>query len=317
MRDASSCCSPAVCLSASKKPMHALYSAVLASLFAQNSRTLVRDGGSVPFDSVAEYWCSSRSRIDLWEQAIIRLQRAEKERDYALLEDWWKQHAVLLEEVLVTEILTRIIAAAVGDLLIADRESKAAPVADSIFLLHHDLSGEVRRATLRHQLGAAKTYFQRLNRIRIAAQHWTDNLLGWMSVRSDQPLNYVFNEETALDFRDQMVEFTDRPIESTIMQLSSHSLFAKMQRLVSRSCALPQANYDVLNSSTSLISVGLFDERGVIPSQRGLLGMISKVGADLSPSGPHFDWNQHLGQIQFTPLHHHAAKLTLAERWNA
>ena len=130
--------------------MHSFYSAILASVLAQNSVAFAHEGATVPFNSVAEYWCSCRTRLDLWEQAIIRLRRAEREKSYEMLEQWWGEHHELLEEVFVTDGLTRLVAASLGEHKIEDRDGNFAPVSDSIFLLHYDMTKEIRRAMLRH-----------------------------------------------------------------------------------------------------------------------------------------------------------------------
>ncbi|MDB4338861.1 hypothetical protein OAA19_02000 [Rubripirellula sp.] len=37
--------------------MHAIYSAVVASIFAQNSSMMMRECKTVSFSAVADYWC--------------------------------------------------------------------------------------------------------------------------------------------------------------------------------------------------------------------------------------------------------------------
>lgn len=294
--------------------MHAFYSAVLASLFAQNSACISQQGATVSFDTVAEYWLTSRSRIDLWEHAIVRLRRIECEREYRSLEDWWKRHRDLLEEVFVTETLTRTVAASARNLRISDREGTFGPVADSVFVLQHDLTNEIRRAMLRHQLGAAQPYFMRLNRIRIATQNFTDKMLGWMSIEEEHALHYAFCEENAVDFRDEMKAMPNRHFRNMMMQLSSHASKSTLRPLLSNECMLPQANREVLNSVIALMGRGIFDQRGILMNEPNLVGLMSMVDSDSKPPPPHFHWSAvsptaTAAKSSSTPGHH------LSDRW--
>ncbi|MGC6442296.1 MAG: hypothetical protein ACON4H_06500 [Rubripirellula sp.] len=279
--------------------MHSFYSAILASVLAQNSVAFAHQGATVPFNSVAEYWCSCRTRLDLWEQAIIRLRRAEREKSYEMLEQWWGEHQELLEEVFVTDGLTRLVAASLGEHKIEDRDGNFAPVSDSIFLLHHDMTKEIRRAMLRHQLGAAASCFMKLNRIRLTSQKLADTLLGWVAVSSDHPLSYVHCEETALEARDDLAGIHDRRMRTTLMQLASHAQLSGLQRLVTTKCMLPQANYEVFTAVVALLGKHAFDDRGVLLDRSAMLGLLTKESADVKPSGPHFNLNIHFvaGQV--------------------
>ena len=278
-------------LTLSLNDMHSFYSAILASVLAQNIAAFTQNGATVPFNSVAEYWCSSRSRLDLWEQAIIRLRRTERGKAYELLEQWWTQHHELLEEVFVTEALTRVVAASLGEQKIEGREGNFAPVSDSIFLLHHDMTNEIRRAMLRHQLGSASPHFARLNRVRLTSQKLADTLLGWISVHGDHPLAYVHCEEFALEARDDLSGIHDRRMRATLMQLCVHAQLSGLQPIVTHKCMLPQANRDVFTAAISLLGKHAFDDRGILLDRSAMLGLLTKESSDVKPSGPHFNLN--------------------------
>ena len=271
--------------------MHAYYSALLASVFAQNAAVVSQQGMEVAFDNAAEYWLSSRSRIDLWEHALVRLRNAEREKEYVALQRWWERHGGLLEEIFVTEPLTRTVAASMGGVPISNREGKVAPVADSVFILHHDLTNEIRRAMLRHQLGAAQPFFMRLNRIRLAARKLTDQLLGWMSVMDSGYLAYVCCEETALGFRDELAQLPVRRLQVMMMQLSAQASCTALRKLLSTNCSLPQSNREVLNSAMNLIGRKAFDRRGLLRSDYVWSGILSMTNEDEKPSSLNFDFN--------------------------
>ncbi len=88
-------------------PMHCVLTADLASLVSEHGPAIIRGRSTFAPTAVAGYWASSRNRFELWHQTLARYRRAEKSGEFHALRDWWRDHVVVLEEVLVTEILTR------------------------------------------------------------------------------------------------------------------------------------------------------------------------------------------------------------------
>lgn len=293
--------------------MHSFYSAVLASLFAQGSVAFTTNPAPVRFEDVSEYWCVSRSRIDLWEQAILRLRRAESTKDYDTIREWWNTHHELIEEVFATEPLTRVLAASIGEAKILEREGTLAPVVDSIFLLHHDLSSELRRAMLRHQLGAAQEFFQGLNRVRLASQKWNDMLMAWMTLSKDFPTTYMFAEENVVSLSKEFLAVGDYQMRSSLMKLMTHSELTHLRRVLTTACMLPQANRDVLNAAIALLGASPFDDRGVFKDPYSLREMLSQSKEDRKPIDPDFKW--HVNLKKTFPNLHTASPIPVGTRW--
>ena len=258
---------------------------------------MMRECKTVSFSAVADYWCVSRSRIDLWERVMERLSEVEEVGDVAGATRWWDDHHTVVEEIFVGDMLTRVLAAFVGEFRVEGRNSKVAPVLDAIFLLHLDTRGEVRRAMLRHQHRAARQHFSRLNRVRLAVEHWTDSLIAWVQPAGDHQLAYGFCESRMQRVREELDAVEQVAAAPLVMNLMSSAMMIEMKKLLRPECALPQANHEVLQSAMKMFGTGAFDE----------LGMMKPIGKKVSGGGeqcltqkisaPHPAWHSHLSKI--------------------
>ena len=222
-------------------------------------------------------------------------------------------HHKLIQEVFATEPLTRVLAASVGEAKIFNREGTLAPVVDSIFLLHHDLSSEFRRAMLRHQLGAAQGFFQGLNRVRLASQKCNDTLMAWMTLSKDFPTTYMFAEENVVSLSKEFLAVVDHQMRSSLMKLMTHCELTHLRRILTPACMLPQANRDVLNAAVALLGASPFDDRGVFKDPYSLREMLSQSKQDKKPIDPAFKW--HVNLKKAFPHLHTPGPIPVGTRW--
>ena len=98
------------------------------------------------------------------------------------------------------------------------------------------------------------------------------------------------------------------------MQLASHAQLSGLQLLVTKSCMLPQANFEVFTAVVSLLGKHAFDDRGVLLDRSAMLGLLTKESTDVKPSGPHFNLNIHFvaGQVGAWPS---GMGLPSSDRW--
>src|SRR4029453_16328671 len=91
--------------------MHARELAELAALVAVHSPVLIHGQGRAPHSSIEQYWTASKCRLDRWGRLLRQLAAAACEpQPPATLS--WARIRPLLEEILVTELLTRLWTAA-------------------------------------------------------------------------------------------------------------------------------------------------------------------------------------------------------------
>ena len=82
-----------------------------------------------------------------------------------------------MEEVLVSEILARVVAALGAGIDERSADEEISPVTHAILLNHLEASNRVHQIILKAR-GAAVTKAERLNRVRQGIESWTDVLIG-------------------------------------------------------------------------------------------------------------------------------------------
>ena len=168
-------------IEASTPIMHCVLTADLASLVSEHGPAIVRSRSTFTPTAVAGYWASSRNRLELWHQTLARYRRAEESGEFHALRDWWRDHVVVLEEVLVTEILTRLIAALAATIESESGAEEISPVTHAVHTSHIEARNRVQKIML-YGRGNSIEDAVRLNRLRQAVERWTDAMIGRMAI---------------------------------------------------------------------------------------------------------------------------------------
>lgn len=151
--------------------------------------------------NLSRYWTASKCRQDRWQR---RLRGGTGQTNDLLTGCDWRRLRPLIEEILLSEILTRVWT---GFLVASDRSGATAdaePLARSV------LGGqlEVRRRALSllvHAGGVPVSDALAMNQLRRKAERWTDLLLGYLAPRldlSDLAADPDRWRDFALDWRD-------------------------------------------------------------------------------------------------------------------
>jgi hypothetical protein len=160
---------------ASEAPMHVCRLIELAGLLVWHGPTLICNGEAIPSDSIEQYWTTSKVRLDRWAWSLKRLSKHDAS-DAASAQD--TPNAVsLLEEILASEMLTRVWTAVA---CVHDRQrgqQDIEPVARSIMLGQMEMRHRVLTLMVRGPVLNAEAAV-RLNRFRRRTEHWTDLLIG-------------------------------------------------------------------------------------------------------------------------------------------
>ncbi len=246
--------------------MHSVLIADLAALASQHGPAIVRGSDEIPPDAVAEYWTCSRSRMELWHQAMARYHAAQRTGDSVAMRIWWGEHIVVLEEVLVTDMLTRVIAAlAVGLDESANHKDEVSPVTHCVQLSHLDVSNRVHRMMIDGR-GSSVQDAVRLNRLRKGVERWTDALIGRMSFQSPDTIRYAFDLTRAKQFARETRSYPSGPVRDTAAWLMNAAMHDMLQRRTSPHAALPEANRAVASSVMMMLRPDRFDSVGVLKS---------------------------------------------------
>ncbi len=246
--------------------MHSVLIADLAALASQHGPAIVRGQDEIPPQAVAEYWTSSRSRIDLWHQAMTRYSNAVRCGSSMPLRHWWRDHMVVLEEILVSDILTRVIASlAIGLEDAKCVENEVSPVTHGIFLSHLEVTNRLHRLLI-HGRGSSVQEAVRLNRLRKGVESWTDALIGRMSYQAPEKIQYAFDVCRATDFANDTRVYSSGPARDTAAWLMNAAMHDNLRQRTSSQVALPEANRSVASSVMMMFRPDRFDSVGVLKS---------------------------------------------------
>ncbi|MEN6405478.1 MAG: hypothetical protein ABFC77_03300 [Thermoguttaceae bacterium] len=174
--------------------MHARELVELAAIVSAQGTVLIESGQPIPAAGIESYWTASKVRLDRWAWRLRRFAHPTASRP----PESWSDLEALLEEVLLSEMLTRVWTAV---LCLCDRVhggDDAEPIARSVLLGHTEARNRVLQLLVRapstHRDSAA-----RLNRLRRRVECWTDVLVSRFADRHDAD-QFAFDPQRAKDF---------------------------------------------------------------------------------------------------------------------
>lgn len=245
--------------------MHSVFSADLAALISHHGPAIIQRQIEIPPEALTQYWATSKSRFELWHQMMSHYRRYEKAGNADSMKRWWKEHSVVLEEVLVTEMLTRVVAALACGLEADAKEREISPVAEAVQTSHLEARNRVQQVMLFGR-GNSVHDIVRLNRLRQGIERWTDAMIGRMSSSSPMMLRYAIDPSRAAEYAHEMRSYGEGAARKTAAWLMNAAMHDLIRRRTSPTAALPKANRMVAQSVTKMLRPELFDDVGVMKS---------------------------------------------------
>ncbi|MEM8671490.1 MAG: hypothetical protein AAGG48_28480 [Planctomycetota bacterium] len=245
--------------------MHCVYSADLAALISHHGPAMIKRQPEIPSHALTDYWSTSRSRFELWHQLLGRYREYEKSGNSDRLKRWWKEHSVVLEEVLVTEMLTRVVAAIACGLESESTSKEVSPVTQAVQTSHLEVRNRVQQVMLFGR-GNSVHDVVRLNRLRQGVERWTDAMVGRMSSEHPAMMQYAIDPNRAAEYADEMRAYGEGAAKNTAAWLMNAAMHDVIRRRTSNLAALPKSNRQVAQSVMKLLRPELFDDTGVMKS---------------------------------------------------
>lgn len=242
--------------------MHCIELARIATLIAAQGPSLAMLQPHIPANAMTGYWVASRQRTELWNQGLARLVELEAAGRPLAIDAWWFEHVPMIEEILVSEMLTRVMAA-VGAVLDDEIENRdVEPVTHSVFQTHLESRNRVLRLLL-FSRGRSVEQALRLNRLRRCVERWTDLLIApLVRVRPDS-IQFAIDAGRARAYADECpVDYRDRGSDG-VNWLSAATMEISLGGLCDRRAALPQANQQVGESVLACLRPQVFDSLGI------------------------------------------------------
>jgi len=173
----------------------------LAGLATTHAPVLLESGGVISGTALEQYWSASKCRQDRWSRALRQFQRSSGAgREQA---DPWPALRGVLEEIILSELLTRVWTTILTsyDRRLGARDAE--PVARSVLMGHL----EARHRTLALLVAAHGVPTEeavRLNRLRHRVERWTDLLLAHLRPHCDVG-DFTFDPARSDDFADGLL----------------------------------------------------------------------------------------------------------------
>ncbi len=241
----------------------------LAATVAYHGEAFLRSTASVSRKGIESYWLASRNRIDAWSAGLKQLETEvqRQEAEEAVLaagqrESIWDDLLPLAEEVLASEILTRVWAALGCAFDARTQTDDVAPFVRSALVSHLESRHRMLRFVMeRSELSSER--IRHIDRIRRQAERWTDVLLGYLIHYTDIR-EFAFDDNRVEDFALSL----RNPSSSTDMvkSLLLVSLRTTFGPGFSGACPHPQLNGEICQAVLSCFAADVLDAIGPFQS---------------------------------------------------
>ena len=176
--------------------MHASLLAEVGSWVAVYSSNLVFCQKEQPMLVGTHYWVASQKRAERWTTALKMFD--QDFQNPSVRHDPWPALEIVVQEILLSELLTRVWSAAVTAYDHYRESDELFGLAHSVHIRHQEVKNRALRILLRGQ-AANEPAFDRLNALRRRIERWTDLFLSQLPA-PELAANFAFNESRMKDF---------------------------------------------------------------------------------------------------------------------
>lgn len=246
--------------------MHATDLVQLAANLASIGYAFETDPVAQLGDTAHAYWLAHRFRCDAWHQRISRHRSGIEGCGTSQRGRMWREIMPTLEEILVSEPLTRVIA------YLARQMEKRGVDGDWGALTHGALANHVQARhrclnlmVFGHGLPVEKAVG--LNRLRRLAEFFNDQLLGALPPQSDLE-HYAFEVSLVAraqrDYRCYAMSGPCQQVRLVTLSTAVRGLISSDHRLLS---ANPRLNENIAQAALAMLPATTFDSFGVARSR--------------------------------------------------
>ena len=243
--------------------MHACDLVQLAALVAAHGRAFAAGAGRVSSAALDDYWAASKCRLERWSRSLKSFTTAVHHSRADALAQWPLVRPVI-EEILLSELLTRVWS---GVLAAHDRrhgQSESDPVARSVMMGH--LEARHRALTmLLHGPGVGTVAAVELNRLRTRVERWIDMLVGGV-LEGDDLTQFAIDPDRAREFAADLRERRQQPLALHAWQLTLASLKAAFRPQRENRSGNDDLNTRIATAVVACFPPDLFDATGVLQS---------------------------------------------------
>ncbi|MCC9603106.1 hypothetical protein LOC67_21360 [Stieleria sp. JC731] len=269
--------------------MNRLAIADLAATLASHGESLAKSQRRVSSETIMNYWTAFRTRHQQWHKSMAGYRTAKNSGEFPQLHRWWEENEGVLDDILVSELLTRVIAT-LGSVTeathVGECNDRLAAVTHGVFHSQLEASYRVGQILL-EATGAPLAMTVRLNRLRLGVERWSDWLVARVSIDPQLHIDYCVDRQRAHTFRMELRECANDRDRSMTGWLMIASMRDMIHRRTSAVEGLEDANAQLLSASLALFRPDLFDDYG-IPKSNWLMGLGIEWPGPKAPAHPVF-----------------------------
>jgi hypothetical protein len=241
--------------------MHVRELAELAALISFHAPLLVAESDRLDDDAMADYWRASRCRLDRWGRAL-RASGPLAGRD---LTEWFSESLPLLEEIVVSEMLTHCATAFFAAHDYVHNRDEALPLGRNIYIGHVEARDRVLKLLMMPAIAATNEAKHLKSHMR-RCQTWTDLLMGHFLAIA--PVSeFAFNPNKANDFA-QELEPHQQPGQHNEMRYAtlSGAIQLAFRPLVDLASPNADLNSQICGALVASFGAEFFDSHGLLRS---------------------------------------------------
>lgn len=248
--------------------MHSRELVELAALASAHGPALLRSGS--PFLDIAglgQYWAASKCRFDRWNRALKTHATAHDEAARGNAASGRLPAGRLqgvLEEILTSEVLTRVWAAVLNAFDQRHGSPENSPIARNVLAGHVEARHRALTLLVRGP-GISSHDALSLNWLRRRAERWTDLLVGHLAVEHDV-CDVAANPTVAREFAEDLRQHRGWSLEGQAWPLAMASLRSAFRQGVSAHSPNGDLNGRIAAGVLACLPPDLFDSTGILRS---------------------------------------------------
>jgi hypothetical protein len=243
--------------------MHASLLAELGSWVAVYSSNLVFGQSEQPTLIGTHYWVASQKRAERWVAALKMFEKDFKNPN--VRHDPWPALEIVVQEVLLSELLTRVWSAVVTTHDEHHNSDELFGLAHSVHIRHQEAKNRALRILLSGQ-ATNEAAFDRLNALRRRIERWTDLFLSQLP-NAQHASAFAFDPARMRDFGRENREQTVEQFQMKQRVLAA-SFSTDLIRDVCAHPANPELNREIVSGILACFPADRFDSCGMPKSLR-------------------------------------------------
>lgn len=271
----------------------------LAALAAYHGNAFLNSVSAISRAGIETYWLASRNRMDAWSTEMKRLESVTAERakqgKFEVDDALWMSLAALNEEIMISEVLTRVWTTLGCQFDRGSETHEAEPFVRSVFTGHLEARHRLMRLAF-EKMNLSAVQARRADRVRRHAERWTDVLLGYLASTCETD-EFAFEPDRVADFATSLCGHHAPGLAQSLLMVSLKSTFE--DGFLDR-CPNPGYNREIAAAVLACYGPDVFDSIGLFKTiwqtrlsniARDTQGMLDCLIAEHQPS-PRWNTNE-------------------------